>query len=364
MKMKTQSNGEPKQPIHEVMKGRWGYFYADRFPDLREAMDRGNTQGPCPVCGGRTRFKFFKDWQSSGGGMCQRCGTFAGGYFLTEWLLGTTQAASRELHEWLRQESRSGSSAKIARKPVVDIPKDNAKAQAYNQKLWAECLPLTEDCPPVKYLRSRGIAMPLIQFPSANVMRWHPNANYHATDEEAKEKGHRYSRFPALMSKVVKGGKVVALHRIYVLKTGLGKADILQPKKLTTGSQTLISGCAIPLYKPLDGKLGVCEGVETALAIRMLFGISVWPCISDSFMGAVDWETVLTKKDSAGKQLVTELHIFEDKDVNKAGQIAALKLQDRAKAAGVTVIRHAPKGNIPKGSKGLDFLDNLIAQAT
>ncbi len=358
MVSKIRKSAAPKQPIHEVMRGRWGYFFSDRFPDLREAMDHGTTQGPCPVCGGRTRFKFFRDWQSSGGGMCQKCGTFAGGYFLTEWLLGSAKAASRELHTWLRQDARQSKQSKIVRKPIVDVPKDNTKARAYNLKLWTEALPLTEDCPPVMYLRSRGITLPLNQFPSANVMRWHPNAVHRKEDDE---EGHIYSRFAALLSKVVKAGKTVALHRIYVLKDGSGKADVIRPKKLTESSQTLISGCAIPLYKPTNGKLGVCEGVETALAVRMLFGMAVWPCISDSFMAAVDWDAVLTEKDAVGKALVTELHIFEDKDVSEAGQNAAAKLQKRAKEAGITVVRHVPKGTIPKGAKSLDFLDNLVA---
>lgn len=347
----------PKQPIHEVMQGRWSHFYSDRFPDLREAMESNSAQVPCPVCGGRTRFRLFKDWKSSGGGICQKCGTFAGGYFMTEWLLGGKKAAGLELRNWLEQETQT-STYKIVRKPIVDKPKDNEKARAYNQKIWEESLPLTEDCAPVKYLRSRGITLPLDKFPTANVMRWHPNAVYRKED---KEEGHVYSRFPALISKVVKDGKTVALHRIYVLKDGSGKADILRPKKITAGSQTLISGCAIPMWKPTNGKLGVCEGVETAFAVYMLFNMPVWSCISDNFMAAVEWESVLTKKDALGKPLVTELHIFEDKDVSEAGQISAAKLQDRAAEAGIMVVRHSPKGIIPKGAKSLDFLDKLAS---
>lgn len=276
---------------------------------------------------------------------------------MTEHLMGDAKAASRELRDWLKAEGVQTPTAQVVRKPIVDEVKDVASARVSNKKLWDESFPLTEDCPPMKYLRARGITMPLSQFPSANVMRWHPNAVYR---KEKDEEGHTYSRFPALISKVVRNGKTVALHRIYVTKDGLAKADVKRPKKLTAASSTHISGCAIPLYTPKNGILGVCEGVETGLAIRQLFGHSIWPCISDSFMAAVEWDLVIEAVSASGAA-VKELHVFVDLDRNKAGQKAGDKLKERGKAAGVKVIIHLPKGTIPADAKGIDFLDNLVS---
>jgi putative DNA primase/helicase len=80
------------------------------------------------------------------------------------------------------------------------------------------------------------------------------------------------SYHPAMVAIVTDaGGKPVNIHRTYLTRDGR-KAGVPQPRKMMPGS--LPKGSAIGLAPPA-GRLGIAEGIETALAAMKLFQV---PC--------------------------------------------------------------------------------------
>jgi P4 family phage/plasmid primase-like protien len=50
--------------------------------------------GPCPKCGGKDRWRVFKDFDQTGAGVCNRCGKFADGLSVVRWMRGVTLSES------------------------------------------------------------------------------------------------------------------------------------------------------------------------------------------------------------------------------------------------------------------------------
>jgi putative DNA primase/helicase len=77
--------------------------------------------------------------------------------------------------------------------------------------------------------------------------------------------------------------------------------------------------------------LGIAEGVETAIAAKMLFGVPVWAALNTSLMSA--W------KPPRG---VEKVHIFADHDPHLAGHAAAYALAHRLLLQGFQIEIHIP----------------------
>ena len=91
--------------------------------------------------------------------------------------------------------------------------------------------------------------------------------------------------------------------------------------------------------------LGVAEGIETALAVTMLYGLPCWSAVSASGMEKGQLP--------AG---ITSLFVMGDNDRNGVGQQAAHALAKRAASIGITARACiAP-------SPGTDWNDELLAR--
>jgi putative DNA primase/helicase len=122
---------------------------------------------------------------------------------------------------------------------------------------------------------------------------------------------------PAMIAMVCDAeGRAVTIHRTYLTMDGK-KADIKSPKKLMPPKGT-VSGCAVRLFDPENGLLGVAEGIETAVSCQQLFGIPTWAAISTNGI-----ETFIPPKG------VRKVVIYADNDPNFAGQKAAYVLANR-----------------------------------
>jgi hypothetical protein len=119
------------------------------------------------------------------------------------------------------------------------------------------------------YLTSRGLGEILSNPPT--VLRAHPGLEYW-------DCGRSVGRFPAMVAPFHgAAGDLVTLHVTYLRADGCVKAPVSAPKKiLGVPHRGATKGGAIRLYPVCRGVLGVAEGVETALSLRLIRNIPVW----------------------------------------------------------------------------------------
>ena len=98
-------------------------------------------------------------------------------------------------------------------------------------------------------------------------------------------------------------------------------ADVPTVKKLT-GAAGLLAGACIPLHKPVRGRIGIAEGIETALAAWCASGVPTVAAYCAGNLAAWRWPTGLQR-----------LVIFADAD--SAGREASGELLARAVRAGL-----------------------------
>jgi len=183
------------------------------------------------------------------------------------------------------------------------------------QSTWETAHELAGGDPVTLYLRRR---MQASVWPLPSCLRYHPDLPYWVDGELI---GH----YPSMLARFhAPDGRCVGLHKTYLTLDGR-KADVPTPKKMSPTSGSLSGGC-IPLAHPIDGTLGVAEGIETALCAAAGSGIPVVATYSASALGAYQWPKGLRR-----------LVIFADNDVSGTGQAAAAKLERRARAAGLPV---------------------------
>jgi hypothetical protein len=182
--------------------------------------------------------------------------------------------------------------------------------------------------PAEHYLRGRGLSVP----PDADLL-FHPDL----TNFETKA---GYLAMVGLVRDVA--GEVIALHRTYLQQDGeaIRKADVPKPRMMLGKT----GGGAVRLA-PIGahGVLGLCEGIETGLAVMAACpGLPVWAALSTSGLEQV--------------QLPPEAQrvvILADHDTSGAGMRAADAVAGRLRRNGiVTAIAVPPR-------QGDDFNDML-----
>jgi hypothetical protein len=200
-------------------------------------------------------------------------------------------------------------------------PSYSSRPSAAALRIWHDARPLHRS-PAKAYLEERGIRA------ASAALRFHPRT-------PLGPKG-RASFLPAMIAAVSVDEGPIAIHRTFLSTTGETKADFRKPKR-ALGS---LSEAAVRLFAPAEGRLGLAEGIESAMSAYALTGIPTWATLGNERFGLV-----------AFPEAVTDLHLFVDHDAG--GDLAA----ERGREAYLREGRHIQVRR-PK-SRGSDWNDEL-----
>ena len=197
------------------------------------------------------------------------------------------------------------------------------KPSAAALRIWREAKPLGGS-PAKAYLESRGILA------ASSALRFHPQT-------PLGPKGQ--ARFlPAMIAAVSLDEGPIAIHRTFLSTEASTKATFDKPKR-ALGS---LGEAAVRLFAPISGKLGLAEGIESALSAYALTGIPVWATLGNERFGLVSIP-----------ESVTELHLFVDHDAG--GELAASRGLGAYAQEGRTIQVRKPQPS------DTDWNDELIA---
>lgn len=302
--------------VRAVAQGKWPGILLSMGLDDKALSGK---HGPCPLCGGKDRFR-FDDKDGRGTYFCSQCGPGDG----VQLAMGIT---SLDFREAAQEIERLAGAAPLAPRMAEQSPQDRRKAL---RTVWNGSRPIHGGDEAHRYLRGRGLALDTL--PAA--LRLHPGLRYF--DEGTKAV---LGTYPAMVARVTApDGNGASIHRTF-LHDGK-KAPVPQPRKMMPVALPL-AGAAVRLF-PSGGRLGIAEGIETALAASELFGLPVWSCVDAAGIAAF-----------LPPPGVRELMIFADNDENFTGQQAAFTAARRLRAKGLKLDVHIPP------TTGADWLDVL-----
>jgi hypothetical protein len=227
---------------------------------------------------------------------------------------------------------------------------DPARAERVRQRLrqvWRASVALGHKAtrPVQRYLEHRGLAA-VVGLPMP-ALRAHPALAYY--DGAA----HReVGRFPALLALLTdRAGRICTVHATYLRADGHAKAPVGNPKKiLGTPIRGATRGGSIRLFAPSDGRLGVAEGIESALSLALIRRIPTWASYCADNLERICLPPGLR-----------ELEIGVDVDDSGAGERAARALAAR-------VLRLQPSARVqlifPDGTGPRDLNDELRLRNT
>lgn len=268
-----------------------------RWPGILQALGVSdqflqNKHGPCPMCKGTDRFR-FDDKAGRGTWICSHCGA-GDGFGLLAGLFGWgfVQAA--------KEVDRVMGVVPVG--PIVKERNEESKLRALRE-VWKESRPVTKGDPVWLYLNRRvGIDM------VPQDLRYHMALRY--ADDDGVITTH-----PAMLALMrYPSGGSASIHRTYLTVTG-EKADLPKPKKIMSGKPLQTSSVRLG---PVQSRIGIAEGIETALAASRRFLTPVWAATNAVLLEA--W---------IPPQGVEEVLIAGDNDTSFTGQASAFVLARR-----------------------------------
>ena len=302
-----------------------------------------NRHGPCPGCGGTDRFR-FDDKDGRGSFFCSQGGgtpAAGDGLALLQHVYGWT--FSQTLHAVAGQLGMAhGEPVPAGRAPALapskPAPDDTERRIERALAIWNSAGPIN-GTPGEAYLLSRRLDPDRLKTDPPGwpeTLRWHADADGRGNGALVVAVNHRDH------------GHVRAVHRIFVNNDGSARTDQDGVKvKLALGP---IGGNSARLscWPDADGRWGIAEGVETALAARQYTGAPVWAAINANNLSKVkppEW--------------ARHVAIFADNDKSGTGQ----RESDKAAHAFKQFSYIATVRIIIADAAGVDFADALGKEA-
>jgi len=166
----------------------------------------------------------------------------------------------------LAQRGVKASSLFDGRAEPIRTALPEAVPSASIQRLWREAT-CHADSPAERYLAGRGISA------------GSPDLRYHPRTPLGPKGAVRF--LPALLAAVRTDLGIIALHRTFLECKTFTVARFNGPKRALGA----LGRGAVRLHGPRGGKLGLAEGIETALSARELFGIPCWATLGTERYG-------------------------------------------------------------------------------
>jgi putative DNA primase/helicase len=245
---------------------------------------------PCPICAGKDRFR-FDDKDGRGTFICSNCGAGDGFNFVSKYFRVDLANAKEKVVSVLPN---------IKPDEKVKVKADPEKIRRNAISFWRSTKVVSAYTPVGKYLMRRcGLFMPF------DVIR----EGYGVIHPED------HKPYNVMASKIsAPSGEGISIHQTYVTIDGQ-KAPVENSKRMLAGS--LPAGSAIRLGEPSE-RMGVAEGIETAISASLVANMPVWSCISAPIL-----------KGFEPPEICKSLTIFADNDKNFVGQAAAYELARR-----------------------------------
>lgn len=306
---------------------------------------------PCPVCGGNDRFT-YDNRRGRGDWICRQCSK--GKAMAGDGLQLITRVSRIGLYRLMRELDGGAAPRSVCRavEVVAPTPKRKASPEFVAQRLnsrWNAAKRLSADDPAMCYLGARVPGLDALPSPALRLGML-----------EYRHEKKVIGSWPGILARFeLPDGRLGTLHRTFLERRSPAKAcivtaagEVLDPK-LNDMTLNPLAGGAVRLMEPVNGEIGVAEGLETAYAARMLSGVPMWYCLNVGLLRQ------FVVPDGLGIRVV---HIFVDfddvdpKTGQSVGVAGGIELARRLRAEGFTAIIHRPR------VRGTDFCDEWLAR--
>lgn len=344
--------------LKERMRGLWlAAFSGLASHHLTPAMRKLGENVTCPIDGDIEGFRLFKDANETGGGVKQnrlQDGVYPDGITLLMEVLGRPfTEVFDSLADWLDGTGKRSDNAlydadirsipATARRSSIKTVSNASDMREWLNNLWIHSMKLDDPKAIVarKYLEGRHILDAAL---NARDLRFNPALTFKDSD------GRCVGKFPGLTALVRDhSGIPVAIHRTFLTKTGEKlRLEGHKSSRKQTPAVSNSKGRIVRLAPPIDGVLGLAEGLETALSVIQATQVPVWSCLTASLMSRF-----------VPPKGVHTLMIFIDIDRSGAGQKAAIGLAERLAIKGIRVIPMVPLLKREMCQKSIDWADQL-----